>query len=203
MSANASTLSPNVIESCRVLNFTSNAYWEFADIDDLSFGNGSTDSPFSIVVCINPNDINTNTIGKMDSTAGNTKKEYLLNFSSNLWYWRLYDNVNGGQIGQAYASSMAGDIGSYHTYISTYSGSKTSAGCKLYRDGVNLSTSSQASGSDTAMSNTTSKIANYVINSGGAKAGYGNYKASFMAIIAEELSAAQVKDIHNLRPLHN
>jgi len=48
------------------------------------------------------------------------------------------------------------------------------------------------------MENKTALAGNYYKNSGGATSNKGNYKAGFLAVISEELSANQSKDISNL-----
>jgi len=77
----------------------------------------------------------------------------------------------------------------YSTIISTYSGSKTSAGLKLYGNGVRIDDTDSNIGNYAGMTPTNSKVTNnrpdYV----------GDARYAVIAIIAEELSATQCKQI--------
>lgn len=197
LSANASTLSPDVVGLSRVLNFTSDAYWEFSDSNDLSFGNGIIDSPFSIVSLINPNTLTSNNIiAKRSDLIALPQLEYQLYFTSaKKLLLMCFDNSKGGQIGRICNTAMDSDIGSYHTYISTYSGNSLNLGIKLYRDSLRIDDSDYGSGVYISMENLGANVGNFQINSLGNRAFFGNYKTGFIAIIAEELSQTQVKNI--------
>ncbi len=124
LSSNGSALSPNYTGLCPYLNLTSNAYFEVADSDDFSFGNGSSDSPFSIVALINPNAVATNKciMAKFNIVTGSTQQEYLFSFPTTGISFNLYDDSANSIIGRNYSGSLVGDIGSWHSYMTTYSG---------------------------------------------------------------------------------
>lgn len=189
LSADASSLNPDISGNCRVLNFNGTTYFEFPDADDLSFGNGTSDNPFSIVALINPNTVTSSCILGKNSTSN---REWYLTFNSTKRLIAVfYDESTGGNI-QTYTSARDADIGSWHTYFLTYNGSSTPAGMNLYCDGTIL-TSTDAGGTYTAMENLSSTVGNRI--AGGSK---GNSKYGFIAVIAEELSSAQVKEIDSL-----
>jgi hypothetical protein len=109
---------------------------------------------------------------------------------------QLWDNSTGASIGRLYNTSLAGDAGSWHTYIGTYSGNEAQTGIKIYRDGTRIDDANYSSGSYTAMENLGANIGNYIIGTGGARQDFGNLKASIIAVIAEELSAIDVTEIN-------
>lgn len=199
LSANASTLSPTVVGSCRNLNFTSSAYWEFADSNDLSFGNGTADSAFSIVTLMNLNSLSaaSTILAKRDKTTGNTQLEYDFQIDTNKLVFWCIDNSTNGYIGRYYNVAISGDIGSWHVYAGTYSGSSSAAGFKIYRDGSQIDNNNYVGGSYTAMENLTAKVGNYSTSAGGTREYISNAKQGFIMIIAEELTATQVKNITN------
>jgi hypothetical protein len=199
LSKNASDLDPSVVGSLKFLDFNAaDEYWEFTDSDDLSFGDGSTDSAFSVICLINPNNVNdSNIISKMDSTTASLQREWRFEWWSTN-YIRFGTNDNGASIGRRYTGSLSGDIGSWHTYIGTYNGNSTNSGFAIYRDGTRIDDANSYGGTYTAMSNTSAKVGNYEISTTGEKEGIGSYKAGFIGIIAEELSQTQVEEINKL-----
>ncbi len=149
----------------------------------LSFTDGAgNDQPFSLVWC-----------GKDNTTTGQkfllhkrnpdlTNAEYSL--STRPLAIRLIRSA--AYIGRTGEFNPAEG---YSTIISTYNGSKTSAGLKLYGNGVRIDDTDSNSGSYVGMTPTKSKVTNnrpdYV----------GDAKYAVIAIIAEELTATQAKQI--------
>lgn len=197
LSANASTLSPSFAGLCPYLNFSSSAYFDTPDHDDFSFGDGSTDNTFSIILLINPTSFANNPwlFAKEDSTTGAAKREWSVFVFSNTMYVRLYDNSTGGYIGRQYNTSIAGDTGSWHTYICTYSGNSSASGVKIYRDGVQVDNTDYTSGSYTAMENTAANVGNYRIYTDGLLSYIASAKYGAVSVIKEELTATQVNNI--------
>jgi hypothetical protein len=182
----------------KVLNFNQTSeYWSIPDADDLSFGNGVSDSPFSIISCFNPNDVTNRVIcAKHDTTTGNTKQEYLFYYTSGIINFNLYDDsVGSGIIGRKYNTTLASDIGSYVTMIATYSGNKNVSGLKIYRNGVRIDDANINVGSYTAMENKGASVGNYYISTGGVRTNIASSKMSVVSIVSEELSQAQITAI--------
>ena len=201
LSKDADELSPTISGDCKFLNFNgADEYYDFADAADLSFGNGTTDSPFSIVVLLQPN-VTANSIiwAKIDTTTGSTQREWRLTFSGsgNMIKMQIYDDSTGGRIGRA-TGSLIDDTTAIHTYIPTYSGNSNNSGIKIYRDAVRADTKNDSSGTYTAMENKTAKAGNYCTLNDGSKAYVGKFSGGFKALIAEELSQTQVTAIDSL-----
>ncbi len=195
LSADASTLSPTVDGLARNLTFSATAQWSTADAADLSFGNSSTDSAFSIVVAVNPTDVTSGTLlGKHDVTTGNTQMEWQLQTSAGdkiIMY--LFDDSTGGYIGRSYNSTITTDEGSWHIYAGTYSGSSAASGIKIYRDGTRIDDTTISSGSYTAMEDKSAVVGCYITNAAGNIANRFKGRAAVKLLVAEELTAEQIK----------
>ena len=164
----------------------SNDYLEIADNDALSFGDGSSDSPFSISAWINP----------VDSTQ--------FQILGKLTEWQLYLGSDDklilflqGATGSDY--EYASDSGSaipqnVWTHVAcTYSGvggTSANAGIKLYVNGVESSLTLGGAGTYDAMENTTNpvRIGNY-------SSQYADGKIDEVAVWSVALSASDVAKI--------
>jgi hypothetical protein len=201
LSLTAANLDSSVDGRLRVLNFNASGdFWDFEDSDDLSFGNGTTDSAFSVIVCVNINSLSgvPMLFAKNDNTTGNTNKEYALYWSANNLYFDLSDNSAGSFILRQSLGGYSADVGKYMTYIGTYSGNSGTSGIKMYRNGVQFDASSASGGTYTAMENKSAKAGNYFTANTGAKSGVCSAKYAFVAIVAEELTQSKVTSIDKL-----
>lgn len=197
LSANASQLSPDIAGNARVLNFTSSATWELeSESNDLSFTDvAGNDLPFSLVWCGSLNGTG-RLIAKNNQTTENPNQEYeFFVDGSNLLNFRLRNKDNAHYIGRRCSNSVTADVGTFTTYIGTYDASKSVGGIKIYRRGIRVDDTDSTVGSYSGQTATNARVGNYNISSGGTKTTIGNYKGAVIAIIAEELSAEQVKQI--------
>lgn len=162
----------------------------------LSFTDGSgNDLPFSLVWCGSLNSTG-RLIAKNNQTTDNQNQEYEFFIDgSNLLNFRLRNKDNAYYIGRNCSDSVTADVGTFTTYIGTYDGSKSANGIKIYRGGVRVDDTSSTAGSYAGQTATNAKVGNYNIPGSGIKATIGNYKGAVIAIIAEELSATQCKQI--------
>ena len=164
-------------------------YVEVADADNLSFGDGSNDSPFSI-----------STWWKMDNSNGfravqkySSSYEYRINTigSSGILKCQLYDNSNTVYIGRKSDVGLSGYVGQWINVIVTYDGSSLSSGIKLYLNGSLLASTDDSNGSYTAMHNTTS-----VFRLGNLAGNYADGLMDETAVFNSELSASDVTAIY-------
>ena len=168
-------------------------YIDFGDHDDFSFGDGSTDSAFSICALINvDDDANTRMIvSKYDQTTGTEGLEYYL-FLTNTEkiIIKLFSGNDAAKFMETTAD--AGLSVGYHLVIVTYDGSGLSSGLKVSIDGILVA----STGSDvtyTAMENTTGNLflgARESTTSGG-ELFFPSY-ISFVAIEKSEMTASEV-----------
>ena len=165
-------------------------YVDCGDNDNLSFGNGTTDSPFSISTWVNMTDA---TRFRIVTKAGATNLEYLFSTGgSDTIVFNLYDNSTGGKIGRLYSTSLTSFQGSWIHLAATYSGNGSSTGLKIYLNGLRVDNTNNNSGSYTAMENTTQPF--YI---GKFTTTYSNGLADEVAVFDVELSASDVTSIYN------
>jgi hypothetical protein len=198
LSLAASSLDPAIKGRAKILNFNASGdHFEFADSDDLSFGNGAgTDTSFSLITCIKPNQTTNSIIGKYSQNA--TAREYELYWSTNNVKFTIRNPAGTTQLTRHYNTSLATDTGNFHTYITTYDASKAITGLKIYRDGTRIDDTTTTDGVYAGMSNATAKLGNF---ENGLSADYsfvGSYMSAFVAVVSEELSQSQITHIDNL-----
>jgi hypothetical protein len=194
LSVNASSMVPGVAGLCPfLLSNNGTNYWYVADHSDFSFGNGSVDTPFSLIALANPQQTSDNSL--ITKYGGEGADEWELRFYTDTLYAILRSQGHEATyICQASNSGLSGDIGGWHVYILTYSGSSLYSGIKLYRDGVLIASTGSMNGTYVAMSNGTANVCPY----NAAQNGWGNNKDALRGIVARELFAADVKRISDL-----
>lgn len=206
LSSASSSSTRSVEGTCSIDNFTSFRYFTAADDDSLSFGNGTTDGDFSIIIAGIPN-------------AYTGTDNYLLG------KWRASGNIEYGLVvggaglgtGQQYlyfikgdtsvgairirynAEARTSDVGGFNVYAATSTG-EAASGMKLYVNGVAKSPSSNDSGTYTAMENGTTALGNYYVQAGGAihNPSISDFKYALILLIAKELTAKDIMKISKL-----
>jgi hypothetical protein len=180
---------PNNSLSDYVFDFDgNNQYLQVPDSNDLSFGNGSTDSPFSISAWVNmDSNASFRIVNKYD--APNYEYQFDTSASGELRFFVLDGTGYRGRTGSTLNTSQW-----YHV-VATYSGvggTNAQNGTKIYVNGANVVGSTSTFGSYTAMSNTTAPV--YI---GRIATSYSNGRISNAAIFNTELSSTQVQTIYN------
>ena len=163
------------------------------DNDNLSFGDGSTDSPFSISAWVN-----------MHSSSGfrivnkyGSDKEYYFSFNSGATasklFFNLYDNSLGtAYIGQKSVSTYASLENQWIHIVGTYNGNGASSGIKLYINGAVILSHTNNFGSYVAMENTSESV-----TIGKVTTNYTDGLIDEVGIFNTELSASEVASIYN------
>lgn len=134
-------------------------YTQVNDKDLLSFGDGSTDSPFSASFCMNADNL-----GTLDGTVrtkfiiskriGTSYREYQFatsNDTNKYMGLTLWDDSTGGWI-RADGGTSLNNSTNYHVVI-TYDGSSSTSGIKVYINGVAETMTPSSSGTYIAMEN--------------------------------------------------
>ena len=191
---NASTCTPDVSGLAPYLTFDATHLWDTPDAADLSFGNGSADSAFSIVTLARLSDATSSILfGKYNSTTGSTQREYqFVLTSADTLRFVCYDNSEtNAYIGRDYNTAITSDEGSFHVYAATKSTGITSAAVKLYRDGIQVDDTNYTTGSYTAMEDKSALAGSYVKGSAGTIASPLKGGQSVLLVVAEELTAVQ------------
>ena len=166
---------------------------DIPDADGLSFGDGASDGPLSIVAIVNQ----TATAGiktllsKYDVTTGSNKREwwFYLDASEKL-VLELYDESTGARIGRLYNTALAS--GAELFVAATYDGSGASTGIRLYSAASRVDDTDSNSGVYTAMENTASLVRLGFTQ--GASAGTNFFKGSqaLVALTGKQLSEDEV-----------
>ena len=169
-------------------------YVNFGDNDLYSFGNGSSDSPFSTNSWVNMTDATDFLVFVKDADSG---KEWTQRFYLDKFRAYLIDHSTGGYIGRfANALDAAEYQNQWINFSMTYNGNSTSAGMKLYLNGIRIDDEDYEAGSYTAMENTGTSL-RLGAQERGSNESYG-YIATCQ-IYNRELSANEV--LHNYNEL--
>ena len=165
------------------------AFVEVADNSNLSFGNGTTDSPFSISAWVNMTDATRfRIVSKYDSNL-----EYLFaTGGTDRIAFNCYDNSTSARIGRQYSTALTSLQGTWIHLVATYDGSTSSTGQKIYLNGSRVDDTNSNSGSYTAMENTTAPL-----EIGKLTTTRANGLIDEVAIFDVELSASDVTNIYN------
>ena len=158
------------------------------DSDKFSFGNGTTDSPFSLSAWVKPDSTTKfKLFGKFDSS--NTNYEYQFGTSnSKILTLSLYNQNTADRI-QRYYNNPLTSLDWQH-WVATYDGSGNPDNIKIYINGVQVGDTSVTVGTYTAMQNTAAPllIASESVN-------YANGKIDQVTVFDYALSQDQVTQL--------
>ena len=169
-------------------------YAAIADANDLSFGDASTDSAFSISAWIKMDDATGFRI--ISKTNSDTDAEYIFSTNGvNKLFFYCLDLNNSNRIGASTSGTLTSHEGSWTHVVATYDGSGLWTGITLYINGVSQSVAIDNAGSYTAMHNTNAAV--NISRLQWSSDFFGNGKIDEVAIIPTELSAGQITAIYN------
>ena len=170
-------------------------YVTFGDSNDFSFGNGTSDTPFSISAWINMNDATKFRI--LSKSASGTNIEWLFGVggSDKLGIF-LYDSAGANQIKRE-SAAITSDEGSWINVAATYNGSGSNTDLNLYINGIDENDSVGKTGTYVAMHNGTAPLnmGRFVSDSGSATYSDGNIDE--ISLWGKELSSGEVSAIYN------
>jgi len=194
-----SDLSRNLPYDSYSFNFdsASSDYIDCGDSDTFSFGNGSSDSPFSISFWYNPTTIPASFgIIAKDNDASN--REWTIGqFSSNNKIRFLLKN-NGGGSQQSIDSTTTLSTGQWYHIMCTYNGvggNNAADGMTIYINGVVETPTNITKHTYTAMANTTAPLTIGTYQLGGTPL-YTDGKISNLSIFNEELTSTEVLKLY-------
>ncbi len=165
-------------------------YVDCGDNDNLSFGNGVTDSPFSVSTWVKMDNIaKFRAVGKY----GASNIEYVLaTGGDSKLIFNCYDNSEGSRIGRKYFTPMNSYQGQWIHIVGTYNGNSSSSGLKIYINGTRVDDTDSNLGTYVAMENTIQPL--YI---GKLTTSYSDGLIDETAIFNSELSASDVTSIYN------
>jgi len=172
-------------------------YIDCGDNDNLSFGNGATDSAFSISFWVNLNSLSGNNNVFIGKDSGSPNREYAVGMFSNSNKVRFFIKDNGGNSQQSIDSTTNLTTTNWFHIVTTYSGvggSNAADGMKIYING-NLETSTNIiKQSYTAMKNTSALLTIGKIDSSPSQI---SGLIDETAIFTTELSQGDIDTIYN------
>ena len=163
-------------------------YVSCGDANNLSFGDGSSDSPFSISAWIKP-DVAARF--RIIFKYGSTLKEYFMQVAGgSKLQVGFKDSINNASIGRNGNTTIP--TASWSHVVMTYNGSGAATRIKVYLNGVLDNGSTTGTGSYTAMSNTSQPL-----EIGRFTASYADGHIDEVAVFNTELSASDITTIYN------
>ena len=178
------------------LNFNgSSDYIDCGDSDDFSFGDTTTDSPFSLSAWVNMTDATKfRILNKAQGTSAGNTKEYLFSTGGDdkIIFYLYQDNISTTRIGQKYnGAALTSYEGQWIHLVGTYDGSSSANGIKIYLNGIQVA-DTPVTGTYTAMQNT-----NEPFLIGKLTSDYANGKISNAKIFNTALSQSDVTSLYN------
>lgn len=165
-------------------------YVSVSDADNLSFGNSTTDSPFSISAWVKMDDA---TRFRVVSKLNGSNAEYaFFTSAADQLYIVLYDNNTSNRISRYTSSTLTSYEGTWVHLAVTYNGSGNSSGLKIYLNGSRIDNTTSDVGTYNAMHNTSApfEIGKYLTSSA-------NGLIDEVAVFNTELSASDITSVYN------
>jgi len=169
-------------------------YIDFGDSDLFSFGDGLSDSPFSVSAWIKPKRTNTfRVLGKYSNIAG--VREWIFTSDANsLLILFIFDESTNGGLHKKCAADPITNYSDQWVHVScTYDGSSNSNGVKLYINGVESQDTDNSAGTYVAMENTTEPL----IMGSLQGVDYSEGNISDTRLYNTDLTATQISDLYN------
>jgi len=160
-----------------------------ADSDHLTFGDGTIDTPFSLVVWAKPEDVTS--FSMIAKYASSNYEYYFTTEGTDKLLFLLYDTSASANISMLSDSVISSD-GEACCYVGTYSGSGANSGLKLYKNGTLVSSTGGGSGSYVAMENLDATF-----DFGKNLAVFGEGEISKTHVYNKELTATEVKELYS------
>ncbi|MBT7706050.1 LamG domain-containing protein, partial [archaeon] len=170
-----------------------NDYIEIADTADLSFGDGSLDSPFSVAMWMKKDQSDSYARVFKGDHSDTGRLEWSVTDSS----IRLYDDTGSNAI-HSTADSLLTDTANWYHVIATYDGSESENGLTLYRNGVEIPSTNAETGTYVAMHST-----DKILSIGGSLVEDPTYKAftngsiDNVQIFNRVLTASEIANLYN------
>lgn len=170
-------------------------YVTFGDSNDFSFGNGTSDTPFSVSAWINMSDATKFRILSKSASGTNIEWQFAVGGSDKLALF-LYDNAGANQI-KRQSAAVTSYEGSWIHVVGTYNGNGSNTDINIYINGADANDSTGSAGTYVAMHNGTAALdmGRFVSDSGAATYSDGNIDE--ISLWGKELSAGEVSAIYN------
>lgn len=172
-------------------------YITVPDANDLSFGNASNDSPFSLYARFKTDNTGANqSLFFKGDTSGSDFEYGAVYSASGFVYLVLYDTDGTNRI-RMQTDSFSFVTNTWYNVVFTYDGSSSSSGINIYVNGVLQSVTSNDAGSYVAMHNLGDPLYIGAIENGAGTTNEFDGHLSHMGIVGKELSSCEVIELHN------
>ena len=146
-----------VIDDCADFSSSTSSEISIADSDTLSFGNGTTDSPFSVSLWVKRTSATPATI-YLFSKKGTGEFEYEIYWSNNQLRFRLWDNSAFSRIEYRTGTGTLANLDEWYNVVGTYDGSGVIGGLNVYENGFLSASPNGNVGTYVAMENGTAPV---------------------------------------------
>ncbi len=175
-----------------VLSFDGNDFITVADADSLSFGNGTVDTAFTILLWAKMTDATGfRMIGKMSSTV----REYLFQTTGDNLQIACFDADNLNSITTVASATVTSYEGKWVFFAGVYTGSGLNTGLSLYVNGAVVASTGSTTGTYVAMHNTAIDLTIGVANF--ATPSFATGSIALPRLVGSALTAAQLLNIYN------
>tara|TARA_R100000700_G_C3176739_1_gene151742 strand:- start:87 stop:3011 length:2925 start_codon:yes stop_codon:yes gene_type:complete len=178
--------------TARAVSFDgSNDYITIPDTDDFTFGDSSSDSPFSVSAWCKMTTANRYTVATKGVSNGGDFEWMLTQSGTNLDFYIWDEDTNGSRYVNVAGATFNQYVGRWTHIVATYDGSGNRSGMKIYLNAESQTLGGADDGSYTAMENV-----------GGAltimkeRTNYGTGLMNSFRIYSAELTLAQIKEIY-------
>ena len=169
-------------------------YVDFGDSDDFSFGDGLSDSPFSVSAWIKPQRTDKfRVLGKYDSIGQIREWVFTTDNLGQLILFLFDESTNGTLLQRAVANPISNYFNQWVHVSCTYDGSSNSSGIKLYIDGVESQDTDNSAGVYVAMENSTEPL----VMGGLIGVDYSEGNISDCRLYDTDLTSTQISNIYN------
>ncbi len=175
-------------------------YATVADSSELSFGDGSTDKPFSVSAWIKMDDATDfQFVNKLPASGvlSNLEWAFGVGVTDRLGF-RLYDNSSLVYIGKYSDSTFTAYEGQWIHVAVTYDGSESASAISLYLNGNEIPGTTESAGSYAGIESTSSDLhLGALLPSDATYKKFANGKIDDLRIYNYELTAAQIRNVMN------
>jgi len=193
---NDGTLSAEVVgtvsSSLNAMAFesASSDYITMGDSPVFTFGDGVTDSPFSVNAWVYVKTLTEDNY--VVSKYGSGTSEWRLDTQNGEVEFLMYDQTNNGSIGRYYSTALSTDT--WYNITGTYDGGSSESGIKIYLNGVQVDDTDTTSGTYVAMDDFSSAL-NIGAMTGPDRFFHGNIAMTHM--YSKELTSTEVLQNYN------
>lgn len=196
----ASNWGPTITGEAPVMVYNDESHlWDTPTNADFNFGNGATDTGFSIVTLVNPTlEIDSKIIAKDSRVTGATQREWSFELTAaGALSMFLFDDSADATIGRTTPNGTIA-AGTFGVLAATYDGTRTSAGVKVYYNSAQVDNANLTAGTYTAMEAKSAKVGNYSLDTAGSVLAPYHGQLSLTLVVAETLTATQVRQLSYL-----